>query len=622
MASFAACNVESNTALAPFYNGADDISREPTVRDAADLLVDALAALGVEYVFGVPGGAIEPLYNALARSARRGGPQAVVARNEQGAAYMADGYARETGRLGVCIATSGPGATNLITGVACAYDNNVPMLVITGQPPIKNFGKGALQESSCTGINTMAMFRPCTRYNSLVSHAEQLPTKLFNALMQAQRAPSGPAHLSIPVDILRQPLPADQDLPDFAGLLRRSPALVDLPAVRQLARLLFSARQPVWLIGDGCSEAAADLMQLVQRTDGTFITTPDGKGFVNPRHPRFRGVFGFGGHACAAELLQGEPDLVIALGTGFGEFNSGGWSSALLNSRLVHVDDSDENLMRSPMARLHVRGHIKSVCEQLVALLAPSNGGADAAVLPFLHPQMARHSYEAMVDSPKALYREGGPVKPQRLVATLGERCPPQTRFVADAGNSAAWAVHYLAPNDQRAGRMPGGAYLPAGKERRSRNSSWLRVTMDFAPMGWAIGSAVGIAMANRRCPVVCMTGDGSYLMNGQEITVAAELGLPVLYVVLNDGALGMVKHGQRLAGAEPIGFQLPKVDFAAMAESMGIPGIIVRTAEELDAIDFPALLSRGGPTLLDVRIDGEEVPPMNLRMKTLGTAR
>ncbi|MFT7772545.1 thiamine pyrophosphate-binding protein [Roseateles sp.] len=607
--------MDSKTALA----FAPDLTPEPA-RDAADLLVDALAALGVEYVFGVPGGAIEPLYNALARGARRGGPQAIVARNEQGAAYMADGYARETGRLGVCIATSGPGATNLITGVACAYDNNVPMLVITGQPPIKNFGKGALQESSCTGINTVAMFRPCTRYNSLVSHADQLPTKLFNALMQAQRAPSGPSHLSIPVDILRQPLPDDVELPDFAGLLRRAPMLVDLPASRELARLLFSAREPVWLIGDGCGDAVDELMQLVQLTDGCFITTPDGKGLVNPRHPRYRGVFGFGGHASAAALLQDEPDLIVALGTGFGEFNSGGWSTALLNGRLVHVDDSDENLMRSPMARLHVRGHIKSVCDQLIALLASSEHGRDAQLLPFLHPQVARQAYEAMVDSPRALRGDSSPVKPQRLVATLGERCPPQTRFVADAGNSAAWAVHYLAPQDRRADRVAGHA--PGGRERRGRHPSWLRVTMDFAPMGWAIGSAVGIAMANRRCPVVCLTGDGSYLMNGQEITVAAELGLPVLYVVLNDGALGMVKHGQRLAGAEPIGFQLPKVDFAAMAAAMGIPGHVVRSSQDLDALDFHALLSRRGPTLLDVRIDGEEVPPMNLRMKTLGTAR
>jgi acetolactate synthase-1/2/3 large subunit len=138
--------------------------------------------------------------------------------------------------------------------------------------------------------------------------------------------------------------------------------------------------------------------------------------------------------------------------------------------------------------------------------------------------------------------------------------------------------------------------------------------------MGWAIGSAVGIALGNPRCPVVCFTGDGSYLMSGQEITVAAELGLSVVYVVLNDGALGMVKHGQRLAKAEPIGFELPQVDYAALAQAMGIHGLVIRTPEQLEAVDFDALLARRGPTMLDVRIDGEQVPPMNVRMKTLGT--
>jgi acetolactate synthase-1/2/3 large subunit len=187
---------------------------------------------------------------------------------------------------------------------------------------------------------------------------------------------------------------------------------------------------------------------------------------------------------------------------------------------------------------------------------------------------------------------------------------------VADAGNSAAWAVHYLAPGDRRNRAQPD----TARPEQRTSRSSWLRVTMDFAPMGWAIGSAVGIALGNPRCPVVCFTGDGSYLMSGQEITVAAELGLSVVYVVLNDGALGMVKHGQRLAKAEPIGFELPQVDYAALAQAMGIHGLVIRTPEQLESVDFDALLARRGPTMLDVRIDGEQVPPMNVRMKTLGT--
>ena len=336
------------------------------------------------------------------------------------------------------------------------------------------------------------MFRPCTRYNSLVSHPDQIPVKLFNAVMQAQRAPSGPSHLSIPVDILRHPMAPETEVPDFAGLLRWTPALVDVAAVEQLARLVSEARRPVWLIGDGCGEAGSELMRLVQITEGSFVTTPDGKGFVNPRHPRFKGVFGFGGHGSAAELLASEPDLVIALGTGFGEFNSGGWSSALLNSRLVHVDDSDENLMRSPMARLHVRGHIRSVCEQLLRLLdAPQEG----ALLPFQHPQKAQDAYDAMVDEPDAARQPCSPVKPQRLLATLGERCPPHpalwpTPATAPPGPCTTWppagppqrppaAQHLPAHRPGSAAAVPAGCASPwtlppwAGPSARPSASPW-----------------------------------------------------------------------------------------------------------------------------------------------------
>ena len=178
------------------------VSPEHSV-EVADLLVAYLEQIGVEYVFGVPGGAIEPLYNALARSERRGGIRHILARHEAGAAFMADGYARETGNIGVCCSTSGPGATNLITGVAGAYDNNIPMLVITGQPALPAFGKHPLQESACTGVNVLGMFRHCTRYNSLISHPKQLEPKLIAALQRATRAPRGPVHLTVPVDVFR-----------------------------------------------------------------------------------------------------------------------------------------------------------------------------------------------------------------------------------------------------------------------------------------------------------------------------------------------------------------------------------------------------------------------------------
>jgi acetolactate synthase-1/2/3 large subunit len=180
------------------------------------------------------------------------------------------------------------------------------------------------------------------------------------------------------------------------------------------------------------------------------------------------------------------------------------------------------------------------------------------------------------------------------------------------------WAAHYLQPGNRRGT----GPRLPRrlGDERRSGTASWLRMTLEFAPMGWAIGAAVGIARGNPRCPVVCITGDGSYLMSGQEITTAAEEELPVIFVILNDHAYGMVMHGQRLAGAEPIAYELTHVDFRKMAESMGVPGYVVESPSDFEQIDFAAMLGRKGPTLIDVRIDRNEVPPMILRLKTLGS--
>ncbi|HEU0198834.1 MAG TPA: thiamine pyrophosphate-binding protein, partial [Burkholderiaceae bacterium] len=555
-----------------------------------------------------------------ARSARRGGPRPVVSRHEAGAAFAADGYARETGKLGVCITTSGPGATNLITGVACAYDNSVPILAITGQPALPSFGKRALQESSCTGVNTVGMFQHCTRYNSLVSHADQVEHKLVNAVLRAHHTPQGPAHLSIPVDILRSPLERSERAYDLAALLRDKAALIDKRAVDHLQQELARAARKVFFIGPSCGEAIDVIMALVEATDAEFITSPDAKGLINPRHHAFRGVFGFGGHASAEAVLRSRPDLVVAFGTGFGELSSSGWCSSMLNRNLVHVDSCEQNLMRSPMARLHVRGDLRQVCERLLRRMpAPAAARDNVFNIADVRPDACNPA--VALQEPVKFHSDDAPIKPQRLMKELSLRCPPNTRFLADTGNSMIWAVHYLQPFNRRAGRRP-AADGPATPERRSGTANWLRTTMDFAPMGWAIGAAIGIARGNPNNPVVCITGDGSYLMSGQEITTAVQEQLPVVFVILNDSAYGMVMHGQRLAGAEPIAYELPGVDYALMAEAVGADGYIVEKPADLDALDFEAILSHNGPSVIDVRIDREEVPPMILRLKTLGSVK
>ncbi|GIX22592.1 MAG: acetolactate synthase [Gammaproteobacteria bacterium] len=506
---------------------------------------------------------------------------------------------------GVCCATTGPGATNAITGVAAAYDNDIPLLVLTAQTPLGSFGRGAFQDSSDTGINTLGLFQHCTRYNTLVSHPAQLECKLYAAVLTAFDS-GAPAHLSLPMDVLRAPCPQGPRL-DVAGL-RAVPHGVDEAGVQALAARLGAARRVLFVLGEGSAPAAGLLATLAWRLPAEVVTTPHGKGMISPFHPCFRGVIGFAGHRSALAALENpELDLVVAVGTGLSEWTADCWDDrARLGDRLVHVDVHPRHFARSPAASLHVLGPPERIFERVLAALE-AQGRLTARPAPTLKTVGADgEAFPFLTDDPESMRAEGAPIKPQRLMVELARRFPPQTIWLADVGNSFAWATHYLHPYDRR---ITGP---------RGRDVGMFRACFDFAPMGWAIGAAVGVALGRRGQPVVCITGDGSWLMNGQEITVAAEQGLPILYVVLNDAALGMVRHGQRANGAESIGWKLPRVDYAAMARSLGIAGYVIESPEDFFSIDVEAFCSGGTPILIDARIDPEESPPLGLRLRSL----
>ena len=574
-----------------------------SIKDNADLVIDYLKALEIEYVFGVPGGAIEPLYNALARNENSGGPKIVVARHEAGAAFMAEGYARETGKIGVCIATTGPGATNLITGAASAYADNVPMLVITAQTPLPKFGRNALQESSCTAIDTVGMFRHCTRYNTLVSHSEQLSTKLVSGLMRAKQVPAGPVHISIPSDVLRQKLSPETIIK--TDRLKQEIVLTDNAAVDELTDMLSSAWRVGLFLGKGCGAAIGQIMEFAELTRAPIMTGPAGKRWINGFHPLYRGVFGFAGHESADMTMKDDSiDLLLAVGTPMTELGTGGWQGHLLSDRLVHIDTTLEHFSRSPMARLHVCGDLKHIFSQLNdnVRLGKKWGRTWDSVDPvkqnFLdhHKPSTDHGYQIRLKDPEKCHSDEVPLKPQRIATEFARHIPSSFRIHLDAGNVWSWFTHYF---------------------HRASAKGHYHIAMGFGSMGWAVGAAVGTCIASKK-PSVCITGDGSYLMAGQEITVALQQQLPVIYVIFNDSALGMVKHGQRLGGAEEVGFELPEISFAKMAEAMGVEGITVRTPEELVNIDWKALGKKKAPTMIDVIIDGEEIPPMGQRVKGL----
>ncbi len=604
--------------------------------EMGDLLIAYLEQLGVEYVFGIPGGAIEPLYNALARSERRGGPRAVVARHETDAAFMADGYARNSGKLGVCCATTGPGTTNLITGVSSAYENNIPMLVITAQTSLASFGKGAFQESSCTGINTVGMFQYCTHYNTLVSHPDQLERKLATAIMTALRSHSGPVHLSIPLDVLSSPSQSNGASYELATLLKR-PSLTDQIAVERLIGELDDADKVVFVIGGDCGDSIGFILEAAFLLNATIVTTPHGKGLVSPYHPLYRGVIGFSGHTSALEaFLDPDVDVVLTIGTTLGELTTNGWDAHFaLNNRLIHIDTVENNFTRSPMARFHVRGRIATIFDQIVAHFQSMQRGngesraeeqkAESSITAIDTKEKPRRYFK--LDDDKKYRDNSTPIKPQRLMRELTRIFPSNTRYLADTGNSFSWAIHYLHPFDRRVIERRTikrdentEAVESHHSGRRNTMGATFLTCLDYASMGWAIGASVGTALACPGQPVVCLTGDGSFLMTGQEITVAQQEKLPVIFVILNDSAYGMVKHGQRQAGAEQIGFELPKVDFAQFAEAMGVEGIIIRSPQDLLNLNIGRICNKAGPTLLDVRIDPEETPPITIRMKTLSS--
>lgn len=568
--------------------------------ECGDLILRYLERLGVEYVFGVPGGSIEPFYNALARRERRGGIRAVTARHETGAAFMADGYARETGRLGVCCATAGPGATNLLTGVATAYADDTPMLVISAQTSLNRFGQGALQESSCTSINTLDMFASCTRYNTLVSHPEQLLPKLLHAVGHAMGNQPGPVHLSIPLDVMRHGVPEEALHTSLNAFLANEVQ----PAPETLQSLvghLEGVRKATIVLGEDAVAAVPQLTRLAELKGWSLVTTPRAKGVIDSFHPLYRGVFGFAGHRSASEALKPEnAERIIVVGAALDEVSTAGWDpDGIVSERLIHISRNPGHLTRATMARLAVFGEPRLIADKLLDAL-----GHDALAVQS-GPVSPNDGLPAIVDE---RFREGcyattGPVKPQALMTYFSRVCPAGTRALFDSGNSFLWGIHHW--NVRRPDTL-------------APDKNLFHIGIGFAPMGWAIGASVGVAMAAKGAPVLCVTGDGSYLMSGQELTTARQERQNLLMVVLNDASLGMVRHGQALGGAEPIANQLPTIDYAKLAEALGVQSYKINNMVDLHALDLQAIFERPGPCLLDVMIDADEVPPMGARMKVL----
>ena len=569
----------------------DSHSGHTTEWKAAEFLVEALAAAGVRHVFGVIGGAVFPFFTAtVGRQA-----QIVMTKHEAGAAFMADGYARASGGLGACVGTSGPGATNLITGVAAAYADSIPMIVLTGQVATKSFGRGALQESSTEGVDIVDVFKQVTRYSTLAFRADRLPAIWHKALRMALGGRPGPVHLSLPADVQERSIPRTARMTPTIHQSRT----YDRAAIKQAALHLLRARRPAILAGHGSilSNASEEIRAIAEALEIPVATTPKGKGAFPEDHRLSVGPFGYSGSPLAQwHLLESGVDVLLAVGTSLSEWGTLGWDRRLQPSEaLLHFDIDPYEVGKNYHVTVPVIGDAKSGLTELAYEIRRQQQR-------YLHWRRGNGKLQPPANRPRLLdvatmESTAVPIKPQRLMRDLQESLPRDTLVFVDGGANRSWAIHYWQSV------YPRTFFCATG----------------MASMGFGVAGAIGGKFAAPDRVVVSITGDGGFLMNGMEVSTAVHYGKQVIWVVLNDAGYGMAYHALRMMKLPDVATRYPRVDCARVAEGLGAQAYRIREPGQINRELIQRILASGRPTVLDVEIDPDEVAPFGGRLETLG---
>jgi acetolactate synthase-1/2/3 large subunit len=535
-------------------------------RIGADALCEALVHQGVEVIFGYPGGVILPLYDVWDDH-----PQIrhVLVRHEQGAAHAADGYARASGRVGVCLGTSGPGATNLVTGMATAQLDSIPIVAITGNVPGALIGKDAFQEIDITGITL-----PMTKHNYLIRNADDIPRVIAEAFHIARTGRPGPVHVDITKDALtsetRAEHPATIDLPGFKPTFDGHPR-----QLRLAAEAIESAQRPVILAGHGIllSGAVDELRAFAEKTSIPVAHTLLGVGCIDERHPLSYGYMGMHGWKHVNRAIQ-SADLLIALGMRFDDRVTGKVSTYAPHARIVHVDIDPSEIGKNVAVDVPIVGDVKRVLQALTPLVRE-------------HTPQEREAYFAQLaewrrDSESSSWHGSGAWRDGILTADyvitrLGELTDHDATLVADVGQHQMWLARY-------AGFRRPNSHLSSG---------------GLGTMGYALPAAMGAALGRPDKETWAVAGDGGLQMTVQELMTVAVDEIPVKIALMDNKKLGMIRQWQEIIyGGHYHSAHLPGPDWAKLADAYGIPSFRVRTPDEVDgairaaqAVDGPALV-------------------------------
>ncbi len=502
---------------------------------------------------------------------------------------MADGYARVKGTLGACYATSGPGATNLITGVANAFVDNVPILVLTGQVATSSYGGGAFQDSTKEGVDSVLMFDPITRHSSMVISKYRAPDQIREALRIALTGKRGPVHLSLPKDIMAETI--DTELPTSTSY--RPPAeYFDRRMVIETAQELVNAKNPVILVGTGAvtSKACDDIKDLAETLSIPVATTPKAKGAFPEDHPLSLGVLGFCGSPVAEKCLtSGQTDVLLVIGASLNQITTLSWDPRLAPTKcLIHVNIDPTEIGKNYKVDIPLVGDAKTIVNEISFrimrfMVEGKRQEIDGA------KRVAQIRQEVgMFIEPDKVTSDAVPVKPQRMVKELERALPEDAILFVDTGNPVGWAIHYMQI------RRPDSFICPFG----------------LLTMGYSTAAAIGGKLAAPDRPVVSLVGDGCFLMNGMEIATAVSYDIPVVWIVQNNAKLGLVHEMQKMSlGEKTVTTTFKPIDAAKVAEGLGAKGYRISKPGELESL-LPKVIKLNEPAVIDCTVS-DEVPPL-----------
>lgn len=550
----------------------------PQRRTGAFALMDSLVRHGVKHIFGYPGGAILPIYDELYRSEARGELQHFLVRHEQAAAHAADGYARATGKVGVCFGTSGPGATNLVTGIATAHMDSIPMVIITGQVGRSAIGSDAFQETDIFGITL-----PLVKHSYVVRQAQDMARIVAEAFHIASTGRPGPVLIDIPKDVGLEECdyvpvePGDVNLPGYRPTVKGNPRQINAAL-----HLIEESYRPLLYIGGGAiaANAHAQVQELAERFQIPVTTTLMGIGAFDEHHPLSVAMLGMHGTAYA-NFAVSECDLLIAVGARFDDRVTGKLDEFASHAKVIHIDIDPAEVGKNRTPDVPIVGDVRRVLEQLLQRAREIDCPTHAEKT---QPWLSRIN-RWREQYPLVIPHYDHSISPQEVIAEVGRQAP-HAYYSTDVGQHQMWAAQFLNNGPRR--------WISSG---------------GLGTMGYGMPAALGAKVAVPDQEVICISGDASFQMNLQELATLAQYGINVKTVIVNNGWQGMVRqwqqafYGERYSSSN---MQAGMPDFELLAQAFGVKGITVREHSELSGA-IAEMLAHQGPVLMDVHVTRDE---------------